>query len=86
MRALAFPQFERPTALFTAAASRAGLTCPRGRASRPRGASPWWALGYALLPLIGWSRVTLRDHTLGQVTAGTFLGAVVAGTTFGLVI
>ncbi|MFD5887283.1 hypothetical protein ACFWHQ_15100 [Streptomyces sp. NPDC060334] len=48
------------------------------------GLSPWWALGYILLPVIAWSRVTLRDHTWGQVTAGTGLGAMVAGATFAL--
>ncbi len=50
------------------------------------GLGPWWALGYALLPVIAWSRVTLRDHTFGQVAAGTALGAVVAGATFAVML
>jgi membrane-associated phospholipid phosphatase len=46
------------------------------------GVSPWWAAASPLVVLIGWSRVALRDHTLGQVMAGTVLGAVVAGGVF----
>lgn len=38
--------------------------------------------GYALVALVGWSRVELRDHTRGQVIAGTILGAAVAAATF----
>jgi membrane-associated phospholipid phosphatase len=33
---------------------------------------------------VGWSRVRLRDHTTGQVIAGTLIGAVIAGLVFGL--
>lgn len=46
------------------------------------GLSPWWAAACPLIALIAWSRVALRDHTLGQVLAGTALGTVVAGTVF----
>ena len=38
--------------------------------------------GYALVALVGWSRVELRDHTRGQVVAGAILGAAVAAATF----
>jgi hypothetical protein len=40
--------------------------------------------GYALVALVGWSRIELRDHTRGQVLAGTVLGTVVAAATFTL--
>jgi hypothetical protein len=40
--------------------------------------------GYALVALVGWSRIELRDHTRGQVLAGTVLGAAVAAATFTL--
>ncbi|MGC9544549.1 phosphatase PAP2 family protein [Streptomyces sp. UG1] len=46
------------------------------------GISPWWAAVFPLVALIGWSRVALRDHTLGQVIAGTVLGSLVAGAVF----
>ncbi len=37
----------------------------------------WWPL--LLLPIaVGWSRVVLKDHTIGQVIAGVPAGAVVA--------
>ncbi len=29
-----------------------------------------------LIPLVGWSRVYLKAHTIAQVCAGTLLGAV----------
>lgn len=43
---------------------------------------PWALLGYSVVALVGWSRVTLRDHTCAQVVAGTAMGAAVAGLTF----
>ncbi|KPI15709.1 hypothetical protein OK074_2154 [Actinobacteria bacterium OK074] len=46
------------------------------------GISPWCAAASPLVVLIAWSRVALRDHTLGQVIAGTALGALVAGAVF----
>lgn len=36
----------------------------------------------AVVALVGWSRVALRDHTLGQVIAGALLGMTIAGFTF----
>ncbi|MEV7400411.1 hypothetical protein AB0N93_08395 [Streptomyces sp. NPDC091267] len=41
--------------------------------------SPWWLLGYAMTLAVCWSRVALGYHTVGQVTAGTALGAATAG-------
>ncbi|MDD9381517.1 hypothetical protein M8Z33_33700 [Streptomyces sp. ZAF1911] len=46
---------------------------------------PWLLLAYALVAVVGWSRVELKDHTLAQVLAGTAVGAAVAATTFGLI-
>jgi hypothetical protein len=39
-------------------------------------------IAYALVALVGWSRIALRDHTRSQVIAGAILGAAVAATTF----
>lgn len=44
---------------------------------------PGWLAAYALVGLVGWSRVALRDHTRGQVLVGGTLGALVAGAVFG---
>jgi hypothetical protein len=41
--------------------------------------SPWLALLAPLVGLIGWSRVSLNDHTRAQVTVGAALGAVAGG-------
>ncbi len=35
-----------------------------------------------LLPLIGWARMELRDHTFFQVFAGALIGSVVSGSAF----
>ncbi|WP_194904801.1 hypothetical protein [Catenulispora rubra] len=43
---------------------------------------PVMLVGYALVGLVGWSRVELKDHTRGQVFAGAALGAAVAAATF----
>lgn len=40
--------------------------------------SPWWLFGYAMTAAVAWSRVALGYHTVGQVTAGTALGATTA--------
>ncbi|GAA4052860.1 hypothetical protein GCM10023063_46480 [Arthrobacter methylotrophus] len=41
---------------------------------------PAWLPLLLLVPAVGWSRVMLRDHTLGQVIAGSlFGGGVIAG-------
>jgi hypothetical protein len=38
--------------------------------------------GYALVTLVAWSRVALRDHTTAQALAGTLLGAIAAYATY----
>jgi membrane-associated phospholipid phosphatase len=38
--------------------------------------------GYLLVALLGWSRVTLGDHTTVQVVGGTVLGALAAGLAY----
>ncbi|MEU6405488.1 hypothetical protein [Streptomyces sp. NPDC046985] len=43
---------------------------------------PWMLVGFALVALVGWSRIELRDHTPAQVVAGTALGTLIAATTF----
>lgn len=40
---------------------------------------PLWLGGAALVAVLGWARVTVREHTVAQVVAGALLGAVVAG-------
>ncbi|MYY04790.1 MULTISPECIES: hypothetical protein [unclassified Streptomyces] len=40
--------------------------------------SPWWLSGYVMTAAVAWSRVALGYHTVGQVTAGTALGATTA--------
>lgn len=39
--------------------------------------SAWWAPVLLLIPLVGWSRVELRDHTVAQVAAGVPAGLIV---------
>lgn len=41
--------------------------------------SPWLVLLVPLVGLIGWSRVSLVEHTRAQVTVGAGLGAVAGG-------
>jgi membrane-associated phospholipid phosphatase len=38
--------------------------------------------GYALVALLGWSRVAVRDHTVAQVVAGAVLGAGAAAVAY----
>ncbi|MFE4195657.1 phosphatase PAP2 family protein [Paenarthrobacter sp. NPDC056912] len=38
---------------------------------------PAWLPLFLLVPAVGWSRVVLRAHTLGQVIAGSLFGGVV---------
>jgi membrane-associated phospholipid phosphatase len=38
--------------------------------------------GYALVALLGWSRVALKDHTVAQVVAGCVLGAGAAALAY----
>lgn len=45
-------------------------------------AGPWAALATPLVPLVAWSRVTTRAHTLAQVIGGAIMGAGVAYSVF----
>ena len=40
--------------------------------------------GYALVALLGWSRVAVRDHSVAQVVAGSVLGAAAAAAAYAL--
>ncbi|MCX5395979.1 hypothetical protein [Streptomyces sp. NBC_00102] len=43
----------------------------------------WWAaLLYLGVAAVGWSRVSLRDHTTGQVVVGAVLGGTAAAAVF----
>ncbi|MGW5116430.1 hypothetical protein ACWEQ8_13510 [Streptomyces noursei] len=46
------------------------------------GLGPWWLMAYPLVPLVGWSRVALRDHTIAQPIVGALVGAATAGVAF----
>ncbi len=39
---------------------------------------PLVLLGYALVAVLGWARVEVKDHTVAQVVAGSLLGALAA--------
>jgi membrane-associated phospholipid phosphatase len=39
---------------------------------------PWWALAYAGVALVCWTRVVLRFHTVTQTLAGTAMGLATA--------
>ena len=41
---------------------------------------------YALVVLLAWSRVTLRDHTVAQVVAGAVLGALAAVVAYAVLV
>ena len=43
---------------------------------------PLVLFGYLLVALLGWSRVTLGDHSTAQVVGGTVLGALAAGLAY----
>ena len=43
---------------------------------------PLAGFGYLLVALLGWSRVTLGDHSTAQVVGGTVLGALAAGLAY----
>ena len=45
---------------------------------------PWMLALTPLVALIGWSRVRLRCHTVGQVVVGALIGAAVGAPVFGL--
>ncbi|MGO4247761.1 phosphatidic acid phosphatase [Paenarthrobacter sp. RAF54_2] len=38
---------------------------------------PGWLPMLGIVPAVGWSRVVLRAHTLGQVVAGSLFGGIV---------
>ncbi|WP_306843148.1 phosphatidic acid phosphatase [Paenarthrobacter nicotinovorans] len=38
---------------------------------------PAWLPLFVLVPVVGWSRLVLRAHTLGQVIAGSLFGGIV---------
>jgi hypothetical protein len=40
--------------------------------------------GYALVALLGWARVAVRDHSVAQVIAGSVLGAAAAAAAYAL--
>jgi len=42
--------------------------------------------GYLLVGLLGWSRVTVRDHTVPQVVGGSVLGAAAAFLAYAIII
>ncbi|MER6319918.1 hypothetical protein ABT237_40160 [Streptomyces sp. NPDC001581] len=46
---------------------------------------PWALLAYPVVAVVGWSRVELKDHTLGQALVGAAVGGAVAAGTFALV-
>ena len=46
---------------------------------------PWMLVLAPLVVLIGWSRVRLRCHTVGQVSVGFLIGAAVSAPVFDLV-
>jgi hypothetical protein len=43
---------------------------------------PWFAVAFAPVGLVAWSRVRLGDHTPAQTLAGAALGGLVATTVF----
>ena len=43
---------------------------------------PAMLVGFALVALLGWSRVVLKDHTVAQVVGGSVLGAAAAVLTY----
>jgi len=47
---------------------------------------PWIVPLGILLPLLGWARVSVGDHTPSQVIAGAAVGAVVSGGSFTLAV
>jgi membrane-associated phospholipid phosphatase len=40
---------------------------------------------YALVVVMAWSRVVLRDHTTAQVVAGSILGALAAIASYAII-
>jgi len=46
---------------------------------------PWVTPAYALVALVAWSRVALKDHTTAQVLAGVVLGAAAAAVSYRII-
>lgn len=44
--------------------------------------SSWWLLLLLVVAVIGWARVTLRDHTTAQVVTGALLGFLLTSVVF----
>ncbi|NUT34070.1 MAG: hypothetical protein HOV79_13465 [Hamadaea sp.] len=44
--------------------------------------SPWTLLLAPLVAVVAWSRVVLKDHTVGQVVVGSLLGPAIAAATY----
>ncbi|MEN8614137.1 phosphatidic acid phosphatase [Dehalogenimonas sp. THU2] len=43
----------------------------------------WWAVpSLVLVPMMGWSRIVLAQHTLGQVVAGALVSAIIVIAVF----
>jgi membrane-associated phospholipid phosphatase len=42
--------------------------------------------GYALVGLLGWARVAVKDHSVAQVVAGSVLGAAAAAVAYALLV
>jgi hypothetical protein len=42
--------------------------------------------GYALVALLGWARVAVKDHSVAQVVAGSVLGAAAAAVAYALLV
>ncbi|MFD7829376.1 hypothetical protein [Streptomyces sp. MJM8645] len=47
--------------------------------------NPWWLLGFVFVALLGWARVTVREHTVSQTITGAVLGTIVAGGVYMLI-
>jgi membrane-associated phospholipid phosphatase len=43
---------------------------------------PWLLTAFLAVPVIGWSRVALRDHTSGQAAAGVLIGVLAVCAVF----
>jgi hypothetical protein len=43
------------------------------------GGGSLWALSWLAVPVVGWARLRLRAHTLGQIVVGCVVGAGVTG-------
>jgi membrane-associated phospholipid phosphatase len=46
---------------------------------------PWLVPAYLLVALTGWSRVSVKDHSVAQVIAGSLLGLIAAVVTYAII-